>query len=246
MLKLEINDRAALAIKNGKKRVEIRANKDNEDYSKVRKDNIIKFTSSKIGDFYVRVKEVNHYDTLEELLMMEGTRYTVSSTNDYYEAIKNVYKLNGYREAISKDGVYAIHIEYLYSEKMVWKELLQMAKNVINEHKISNTISSGSVAAVILTKNHHIYKGVCIDTACSLGMCAERNAISTMITNKDYSISKIVCIGSDMKILPLCGACREFLMQISNGKGDIELLRDTENFETIYLKNLVPNWWKNE
>ena len=36
------------------------------------------------------VIENNHYDSLEELLMLEGTRYTTSSTNDYNEAIINV------------------------------------------------------------------------------------------------------------------------------------------------------------
>ena len=42
--------------------------------------------------------------TLEELLTLEGTRYTTSSTNDYEEAINNIYKIDGYKESIKKNG----------------------------------------------------------------------------------------------------------------------------------------------
>ena len=84
IMKLNINDRAALAIKNNTKRVEIRANKDNSeyDYAKLKENDVIEFTSNNLGVFYVKVKEVNHYDSLEELFTLEGTRYTTSSTND--------------------------------------------------------------------------------------------------------------------------------------------------------------------
>ena len=132
-MKLNINDRAALAIKNNTKRVEIRTNKDNKhDYGKLKTNDIIEFTSNNLGKFYCRVLEVNYYKTLEELLTLEGTRYTTSSTNDYDEAIKNIYKLDGYEESIKKNGVFAIHIKYLYSENTVWEELYEKAKEVTN------------------------------------------------------------------------------------------------------------------
>lgn len=52
IMKLNINDRAALAIKNNTKRVEIRANKENSehDYSKLKQNDIIEFTSNNLGD----------------------------------------------------------------------------------------------------------------------------------------------------------------------------------------------------
>lgn len=175
IMKLNINDRAALAIKNKTKRVEIRANKENSehDYRKLKENDIIEFTSNNLGIFYVKVKEVNYYNSLEELFTLEGTRYTTSSTNDKEEAIRNVSKLDGYEEAIKENGVYAIHIEYLYSENTVWEELYEKAKNVRNPQDVSGMISAGGVGAAILTKNHNIYTGVCIDTASTLGMCGE-------------------------------------------------------------------------
>lgn len=56
IMKLNINDRAALAIKNNTKRVEIRANKENSehDYSKLRQNDIIE------EEMYKNIKE---YDT---------------------------------------------------------------------------------------------------------------------------------------------------------------------------------------
>lgn len=103
--KLNINDRAALAIKNKTKRVEIRANKKGKiNYSEIGSNDIIEFTSNNLGVFFTKVKEVNYYKTLEELFTLEGTKYTTSSTDDYNEAIKNVYKLDGYEEAIKNFG----------------------------------------------------------------------------------------------------------------------------------------------
>ena len=244
-MKLNINDRAALAIKNGTKRVEIRANKENgkHDYSTLKINDIIEFTSNNLGTFYVKVKEVDHYDSLEELFTMEGTKYTTSSTNNKAEAIKNVNKLDEYEEAINKNGVYVIHIEYLYSENTVWDELYEKANSVRNPRDVSGLISVGQVGAAILTKDHNIYTGVCIDTACTLGMCAERNAIANMITNGESEIIKLVCVDSKGKIGSPCGACREYLMQLDKNSKNIEILKDKNTKETIRLEELIPDWW---
>ena len=245
VMKLNINDRAALAIKNNAKRVEIRVNKDNSkhDYDKLKKDDVIEFTSDALGIFYVKVKEVNHYDSLEELFTLEGTKHTVSSTDDYDEAIRNVNKLDGYKDGIKKNGVYAIHIEYLYSENMIWEELYEKAKDVRNSRRISGMIEAGAVGASILTKGHNIYTGVCIDTASSLGMCAERNAIANMITNGENEIIKLVCIDSKGNTGYPCGACREYLMQLSKNSKNIEILKNIDTKETILLEKLIPDWW---
>lgn len=240
--KLNINDRAALAIKNGIKKVEIRAG-GKYDYSKLSRDDIIEFNSNNLGILYVKVKNVNYYKSLDELFMLEGTRYTTSSTNDKEEAIKNVEKISDYKNRIRENGVYAIHIKYLYSENTIWEELYDKAKSIRNNREVSGMISAGCVGAAILTKDHNIYTGVCIDTASSLGMCAERNAIANMITNGKNEIIKLVCIDSKGNIGFPCGACREYLMQLSKNSKNIEILKDKDTKETINLEELIPNWW---
>ena len=125
----------------------------------------------------------------------------------------------------------------------MWKKLYDAAVNVQNGRIISPFIEAGGVAAAILTKKGNIYVGVCIDTACTLGMCAERNAIANMITNGESQIDKVVAVMPDGKVGSPCGACREFMMQLDKNSGDIEILLDLETEKTIKLKELVPDWW---
>lgn len=240
---LNLNNRAFKAIINKTKKVEIRTFTGNTDYSKMNKDDIIIFKNDEDEKIACKISEINYYKNIEELLMLEGTRYTTSSTNDYEAAINNINQLNGYKNAIKKYGVYAIHIEYLYSENNVWLELLNRAKEVQNPRTVSDSIDAGGVAAAILSSNGNIYTGVCIDTACSIGMCAERNALSTMITNGENQIDKVVCIGSKGNIMLPCGVCREFMMQLSKENRNAEILLDFEKKETITLDKLLPNWW---
>lgn len=76
----------------------------------------------------------------------------------------------------------------------MWNKLYDAAIKVQNKRSISPFIDAGGVAAAILTKQGNIYVGVCIDTASTLGMCAERNAIANMITNGESRIDKVVAV----------------------------------------------------
>ncbi len=125
----------------------------------------------------------------------------------------------------------------------MWHELYNAAVKVQNARTISPFIDAGGVAAAILTKQGNIYVGVCIDTASTLGMCAERNAIANMITNGESQIDKLVAVMPDGRVGSPCGACREYMMQLDKHSGDIEILLDLETQETVTLKELIPNWW---
>lgn len=128
----------------------------------------------------------------------------------------------------------------------IWDKLMEEARRVQNERRISPFIEAGGVSAAILTKSGNIYVGVCIDTACSLGMCAERNAIANMITNGEHQIDKIVAVMPDGNVGPPCGACREFMMQLDQRSGEIEILLDCDKKHTVTLKELTPQWWGSE
>lgn len=125
----------------------------------------------------------------------------------------------------------------------IWDKLYNAAIKVQNDRSISPFVDAGGVAAALVTKAGNIYVGVCIDTACTLGMCAERNAIANMITNGESKIDKIVAVmGSGVVGLP-CGACRELMMQLDENSGEIEILTDYEKKTTVRLDELVPDWW---
>ncbi len=125
----------------------------------------------------------------------------------------------------------------------IWDKLYNEARCVQNNRMISPFIEAGGVAAVLITKAGNTYVGVCIDTASTLGMCAERNAIANMITNGESQIDKIVAVMPDGKVGSPCGACREYMMQLDKDSGEIEILLDLASKKTIRLKELIPDWW---
>lgn len=125
----------------------------------------------------------------------------------------------------------------------IWKKLYREAAEKLRPRQISPFIEAGGVAAAVQTDSGNIYTGVCIDTACSLGMCAERNAIANMITNGESRIRRLVCIMGDGRTGMPCGACREMMMQLGGGSHDIEILADRRTGAVIKLRELVPDWW---
>ncbi len=125
----------------------------------------------------------------------------------------------------------------------IWDKLYAAARKVQNKRTISPFIEAGEVAAAILTKSGNIYVGICIDTACGLGMCAERNAAANMLTNGENEISKVVAVMGDGKVGPPCGVCREYLMQLGERNAEAEILLDYPSKRAVSLKSLVPDWW---
>ena len=124
-----------------------------------------------------------------------------------------------------------------------WETLYNAALQVICPHEVSEQIYVGSVGAAVLTKAGNIYTGICIDTCSSLGMCAERNALSTMFTHGEYEITKVCAVYMDGKVMPPCGACREFMMQLGKDAGNIEVLIN-KNGKVMQLRELLPEDWR--
>lgn len=128
--------------------------------------------------------------------------------------------------------------------EQIWNELYNAAKKVLNPRKVSSIIEAGGVSAAIETESGKIYVGVCVDNACSLGICAERNAIFNMITNGEYKIKKIIAINSEGKVVPPCGACRELMSQLMpSDYKKIEIMLDYEKCKIVTLGDLTPEWW---
>lgn len=128
--------------------------------------------------------------------------------------------------------------------EQIWIDLYNAAKKVLNPRKVSSIIEAGGVSAAIEAESGKIYVGVCVDSACSLGICAERNAIFNMITNGEYKIKKIIAINSEGKAIPPCGACRELMSQLMpNDYKNIEIMLDYEKCKIVTLGDLTPEWW---
>ena len=128
--------------------------------------------------------------------------------------------------------------------EQIWKELYAEAKKVLRPRKISEMMESGGVAAAIEAGSGKIYTGVCVDTACTLGVCAERNAIFHMITCGESVLRRVIAINWDGKAMPPCGACRELMSQMTpEHYRSIEIMLDYDAPRVVTLGELTPEWW---
>lgn len=125
----------------------------------------------------------------------------------------------------------------------IWNTLYQQARAVQNPRQVSPFVDAGGVAAALLTAGGHIYTGVCIDTASSLGMCAERNAAANMLTHGESRVTHLVAVMPDGQVGPPCGACRELLLQLDADNADMQILLTLSPKKTVTLAQLVPVWW---
>lgn len=128
--------------------------------------------------------------------------------------------------------------------EQIWKDLYAAARAVLNPRRVSKMMEAGGVAAAIEAESGKIYVGVCVDTACTLGICAERNAIFNMITNGESGLRRVLAINSKGKALPPCGACRELMTQLmpQDYRG-VEVMLDYEKERVVTLGELTPEWW---
>lgn len=125
-----------------------------------------------------------------------------------------------------------------------WEKMYEAAKAVQNGREISERIYAGGVAAAVESASGRIYVGVCVDTSCTLGICAERNAIFNMIINGEQDIKRVLAIMPDGKTGAPCGACSEFMTQMMPGRyHNIEIMLDYENERIVTLGELTPEWW---
>ena len=126
----------------------------------------------------------------------------------------------------------------------LWTTLYEAAKGVLNPRQISPWMEAGGVGAAVESASGKIYVGVCVDTACTLGICAERNAIFNMITNGESAIRRVIAVNGEGKAIPPCGACREMMTQLMpDNYRDVQVMLDYETCRLVSLGELTPDWW---
>lgn len=122
-----------------------------------------------------------------------------------------------------------------------WKLLYDEACKLQGEERISKFLKIRGVAAALMTSKGHIYTGVSLASACAIGMCAERNAISSMLTNGEVEVKKIVAVKDCGQIISPCGVCRECLRQLGEYSKNIEVM--ISDGEIKRLEELTYEWW---
>ena len=97
-------------------------------------------------------------------------------------------------------------------------DLIRGAAAYLNQVEITGRLF-GNVAAIVETPEGRRFPGVCIDTPCGTGFCAEAAAIGAMVTAGEQRIARIVAVWRDpgtgrLHVLPPCGRCRLFVSQV--------------------------------
>ena len=93
----------------------------------------------------------------------------------------------------------------------------------------------------MLTESGNIYTGICIDSNCSLGNCAEYAAIADMLKNKETQIKKIVAYSAKGTIYSPCGRCRELIRMVDDKNLETQVLV-SEN-KVVKIKDLLPEMY---
>jgi len=127
---------------------------------------------------------------------------------------------------------------------MDFDELYRQARSVIRPRKLSSDADAGGVGAALLSESGKVYLGVCIDTACSMGFCAEHAAAAAMVTAGENRVLKMIAVGSEGNIMPPCGRCREFISQLHDDNLNAQVL--VAEGVVVPLRELLPYDWRTQ
>ena len=97
------------------------------------------------------------------------------------------------------------------------------------------------VAALLIDNNGKKHKGVNVENASfGLTLCAERNAITTAVTENMGKIKVLVVTGNTPEPISPCGACRQVIREFSDNNTVIILANKDKKYKITSLEELLP------
>ena len=97
------------------------------------------------------------------------------------------------------------------------------------------------VAALLIDENGNKHKGVNVENASfGLTLCAERNAITTAVTENMKKIKVLVVTGNTPEPISPCGACRQVIKEFSDSETVIILANKDKKYKITSLEELLP------
>lgn len=116
--------------------------------------------------------------------------------------------------------------------------LIAAATALAGEFRTSEDCAAGSVAAALRSESGQIYTGICVDTACGMGFCAEHAAVAEMLKARESRIAMVVAVAGSGRILAPCGRCRELMWQVDARNRDTRVVIAADR--TMSLAELLP------
>lgn len=125
------------------------------------------------------------------------------------------------------------------------KELLETAKNL--QKNAYAPYSNFRVAAIVILNNGKQITGVNIENAAySVGICAERTALSQVITQgyQKEDIDMLFLITDSKRIAFPCGICRQFMVETMLLDSEIYIsnhnMTNIKEIKKVKIKDLLP------
>lgn len=103
--------------------------------------------------------------------------------------------------------------------------------------------SSYRVGAAVLDENGHIHSGCNVENAAyPEGICAEANAIGSMVVSGGTRIAAIATVGGvdDIEACTPCGGCRQRILEFADEHTRIILIGDRQQIDTYAIDELLP------
>jgi cytidine deaminase len=98
------------------------------------------------------------------------------------------------------------------------------------------------VGACLETTQGNVYTGCNVENASyGIGVCAESNAIASMIAAGDRQIRQIVVVVEGKGVSAPCGACRQRLYEFATSDTIIHLCDLFGNHEQYTMQQLLPH-----
>ncbi|HFK5586115.1 cytidine deaminase [Elizabethkingia anophelis] len=123
-------------------------------------------------------------------------------------------------------------------------DLKKIAHQYAKSKVLNDFIEYGVVAAAIKTAAGNVYTGISIDTACSMGFCAEHSAVAEMLKHGESVIQAVVAVDNDGNAVPPCGRCRELMSQLS--RENLNAIVEVKNGIFKSLGEILPYDWKED
>ena len=116
--------------------------------------------------------------------------------------------------------------------------LLNKARELANIVYLNDYVTYGHVACAILSDSSEVYTGLCVNSKCSLGSCAEQAAILEMLKHHEHIIKKLVVYSYKGCVYVPCGKCREFMKMLGMDNMNAQILMP--DYSVLRLAALLP------
>lgn len=103
--------------------------------------------------------------------------------------------------------------------------------------------SEFAVSSIVVMKDGKEFGGVNVEDACThAGICAERNAITTAITNgyKKGDFKELHVLTSSNSVSTCCGVCRQLISEFFDEDAYIYCYNKTGEMKCFTVRELLP------